>query len=194
MRFIIKIELQKIVDPVIWRTIAVPVDLSFHDLHLMIQGAMGWKNQHLYSFGESQKAAYFRVVSPYAEEFGMDAIQISAHNVLWSYLNQYVDESELPKTMHYEYDFGDCWEHTLEVLDFDQSRKTAVELLDGESACPPENCGGPPGYERMKKYLLGQLSREEYYDWFTATNAEGFDPTHFDLKKQQSRIKRWRML
>ena len=192
MRYIIKVTLKEIQDPVVWRTLAIPMELTFHELNLIIQAAMGWENQHLYSFGEGERSRFFKVVPPWAEEFGMDGMKISAKNVLWDYMNQFVMDDEEKERMYYEYDYGDGWMHEIEVLDLDRSNKTAVELLDGVGACPPENCGGPSGYARTKDYLAGKISKEEYYDWFTAANAEGFDPDTFDLAKMQRRTKRWR--
>lgn len=82
MRLILDIKLRGIEDPIIWRKMAVPTILTFHELHLMIQAAMGWEHQHLYSFTEHPESRYFMIVSPYAEEFGADATKISASNIL----------------------------------------------------------------------------------------------------------------
>jgi hypothetical protein len=192
MRILIKCTLTEIHDPVVWRKLAIPLEITFHELHLILQGAMGWENQHLYSFGESKASRFFRVVSPYAEEFGMDGSRISVSNVLWEYMNQFSLGDEPKEKMYYEYDFGDSWGHEIDVLDQDRSNKTAAELLDGAGACPPENCGGVSGYARTKEYLAGKISKEEYYDWFSAADAEGFDPHAFDLAKMQRRVKRWK--
>jgi hypothetical protein len=48
----------------------------------------------------------------------------------------------------YKYDFGDSWEHEVlveEVLPPDPDFKHPV-CLGGANACPPEDCGGIPGY------------------------------------------------
>jgi hypothetical protein len=44
-----KIEL-KDVKPKIWRRIQVPESYSFWDLHVAIQDAMGWFDEHLHAF------------------------------------------------------------------------------------------------------------------------------------------------
>lgn len=36
--------------PEIFRTLQVPVDITFHDLHNLIQQAFAWQNEHLYEF------------------------------------------------------------------------------------------------------------------------------------------------
>jgi hypothetical protein len=90
----------------------------------------------------------------------------------------------LPKTgerfaFTYEYDFGDSWEH---VVLFEGS--PAVDLntkypvcLEGERACPPEDCGGVGGYgdfleairnskhkehESMLRWIGGRFDSEEF--------------------------------
>lgn len=47
--FQLKITLREI-KPVIWRRIQVPATYSFWDLHVAIQGAMGWTDSHLHEF------------------------------------------------------------------------------------------------------------------------------------------------
>lgn len=195
MRFILDIKLRGIEDPVIWRKMAVPTVLTFHELHLMIQAAMGWEHQHLYSFTEHPESRYFMIVSPYAEEFGADATKISASNILWSYLNQYpFDEEAERDKLYYEYDYGDSWVHEIDVLDLDRSNSKSAELLDGAGACPPENCGGTPGFQLLKDHLSGKISPEEYFDNFFAANPKGYDIHKVDLKRLGNRVKRWRML
>ena len=36
--------------PKIWRQFQIPDNFTFHDLHLVVQGVMGWDNSHLYQF------------------------------------------------------------------------------------------------------------------------------------------------
>ena len=36
--------------PLIWRRILIPSDVSFFDLHVAIQDAMGWFDSHLHQF------------------------------------------------------------------------------------------------------------------------------------------------
>ena len=194
MRLVIDIRLCDIKDPIIWRKVAIPLELTFHSLHLIFQAAMGWGNQHLYSFKEAKESRHFNVVSPHAEEFGIDGTRASASNVLWSYLNQFPSEGEAKEKFYYEYDYGDYWHHEVTVEELDRSNRTSAELLDGAGACPPENCGGVPGFARMKEYLAGQMDAEEYYDWFTAVDAETFDVHAFDMRMMKLKVKGWKLL
>ncbi len=196
MRFILDIKLLDIIEPEVYRKLAVPVELSFHHLHLMIQAAMGWEHQHLYSFQESLVVRnYFKVVSPYVEEFGINGMKAPAKNILLEYLNQFhLDEKPIRNKLYYEYDFGDHWMHEIDVVDLDNSNQTSAELLEAGANCPPENCGGVPGFLRLKDYLAGRITKQEYYDWFSAVNAEGFDSHTFDRLRLDNRVKNWRMM
>jgi hypothetical protein len=81
----------------------------------------------------------------------------------------------------YEYDFGDGWEHELKIEKVISAEPTTYYpcCTGGKRACPPENCGGPLGYER----LLGALrdpKHEEYEAMIEWVGGE-FDPEEFEL-------------
>ena len=56
-------------------------------------------------------------------------------------------------TIDYTYDFGDSWEHQLVVSDVRQGEPGGAYLrfIAGERDCPPEDCGGIPGFYEMLK-------------------------------------------
>ncbi len=179
----------------VWRRVAIPFDLSFHDLHLIIQAAMGWEHQHLYAFSEHLESRYFTVVSPYAEEFGANARMVPADNILWQYLNQFhIEEDEERDKMYYQYDYGDDWMHEIDVEGYEDSNSPFPELLNAEGACPPENCGGPPGFQMFKDYIRSDMSKEEYFNLIIAVNPEGYDAHHVDMADLKRRVKNWRSL
>src|SRR3546814_16075347 len=57
--------------------------------------------------------------------------------------------------MMYEYDFGDFWEHEIRVEAREQpsADKPWPVCTDGARAGPPEDIGGPGGYERLLERL-----------------------------------------
>ncbi len=60
----------------------------------------------------------------------------------------------------YEYDMGDFWQHDIRleaVLPHDPG-KTYPLCVAGSGDCPPEDCGGPEGYQNLL---------EERYSWRT---------------------------
>ncbi len=195
MRLKIRIELMEVDNPKVWREMWIPMDITFDRFHQILQTCMGWKNFHLYSFQESLESRYFHIMSPPFDELpGIDGTNISINAILWGYFDAYQMTTEMDKMvnvdkLYYIYDFGDHWEHEIAVIDFDTTSIPYAEITDGGGACPPEDCGGVHGYERMKKYLEGKINKKEYYDWFTAIDAEGFDIYHFDKGKHNRMLK-----
>jgi hypothetical protein len=47
----------------------------------------------------------------------------------------------------YLYDFGDDWEHLINLSAVVETDVALPRLLKAQQACPPEDCGGPPGAE-----------------------------------------------
>ena len=91
------------------------------------------------------------------------------------------------RELGYEYDFGDWWEHRIEltaVSDGDE-HSGAATCLDGSGACPPEDCGGAAQYRLLldiwedpaagwsREYLAwaDSIPREPEFDAITATNV-----------------------
>jgi hypothetical protein len=81
--------------------------------------------------------------------------------------------------MMYTYDFGDNWEHDilLEKLLHAEPKTTYPICTDGQLACPPEDCGGIPGYYDLLDALAdsGHPRHKELRDWIgDEFNAEPF--------------------
>lgn len=62
--------------------------------------------------------------------------------------------------------------------------------LAGKRACPPEDCGGIPGYEHLLEVLREpqHAEYEEMREWL----PEGFDPEAFDLAEVNDALRRVR--
>lgn len=79
----------------------------------------------------------------------------------------------------YEYDFGDGWEHAvvLERVSPGKPKATYPRCVDGARACPPEDSGGPPGYEALLRVLADPRDPEhhEMLEWL----GGDFDPEEF---------------
>ncbi|MFA4887306.1 MAG: plasmid pRiA4b ORF-3 family protein [Candidatus Nanoarchaeia archaeon] len=85
------------------------------------------------------------------------------------------------ESFNYEYDFGDCWQHTLIVEKIAPADESIVyaKCVDGDRACPPEDCGGVVGYEeilKIKKEKNHPLYKKRIVGWL----GEEFDPEQFD--------------
>jgi len=90
----------------------------------------------------------------------------------------------------YEYDFGDCWEHEI-IVEKVMEPEAGIKYprcLAGERACPPEDCGGPGGYEELLEVL--DDPRHEDYEDYRGWAGEDFDPERFDLEKVNRALRR----
>lgn len=160
------------VEPGIWRRLMVPSDITMSDFHKVIQTTMGWTNSHLHEFRKGTD-----IFEPpndeedlWDESIGTDYTGISL-SMLLNKVNDF---------MYYEYDFGDGWLHkiTLEKIS-EGTGKEKPKCLDGAMACPPEDIGGPWGYDEFKKALKNPLHPQhaDYMEWYDGK----FDDKYFDI-------------
>jgi hypothetical protein len=153
----IKITL-KHTDPAIWRRVVVPANISLLDLHDVIQTAMGWSDDHLHQFIIRKEIYGDSSHSEVIEEQDFELIDF---------------EFKVGSKFEYEYDFGDNWQHSIEIekkLSAEEYEASAV-FLEGKGACPPEDCGGIPGFYMLLDAIDGcEDAREDCPDW-----EDGFD-------------------
>jgi hypothetical protein len=97
-------------------------------------------------------------------------------------------------TLHYNYDFGDGWDHeiTLEAIVPAGSEATCPRVLEGARSCPPEDCGGPPGYADLLRILKHPKNKQYAHvrEWAGA----GFNPEAFSREDINLRLRRNRSL
>jgi len=161
----------KDIKPKIWRRFLISDSWTFDKLHRIIQEIMGWENYHLYEF----RFGNIRIILPdegYLEENELDPKKVK----VYEYLNKEKQKCE------YVYDFGDSWEHEIiiEKIMPDQIGDKYPKCIDGERACPPEDCGGVGGYERILEVLKtgedpGGEDVQELKEWLGKWNPEEFD-------------------
>ncbi|BAC90900.1 plasmid pRiA4b ORF-3 family protein [Gloeobacter violaceus] len=144
-------------EPPVWRRLQVPSALTLGGLHTVLQVVMGWHNSHLHAF----RIGTTLYMDP---AFGNDP---PAENECIVSLHAVVTGDAF--SMIYEYDFGDSWQHEL-VLEARLSAQAKVHYprcTAGRGACPPEDCGGPPGYEQLLETLsdLEDPDHQELRSW-----------------------------
>jgi len=85
------------------------------------------------------------------------------------------------RSAEYVYDFGDNWEHKIQLEKILPGEKGATYpiCIKGMRACPPKDCGGLWGYSDILEALEDPDNEEteELLDWV----GEDFDPKHFDI-------------
>lgn len=170
----------KHIHPPIWRRFQVTSDVTFYRLHLVLQAVMGWENCHLYQF----------VIQGIRSGDPDPEYELSDVNAKRVRLQQVLTRSKMK--FLYEYDFGDSWQHEVvleKVLPPAESVRYPV-CLAGARACPPEDCGGVAGYERLLENLRNP--EHERYEEITEWLGGEFDPEAFDLERVNRELKRLR--
>ena len=155
------------VEPAVTRTVVVPSDLPLDGLHEVIQTAMGWEDYHLHAF----RAGPRTLGRPEHLDDVEDERDVTIAEVL----------PTRRARLHYTYDFGDDWEHTVRL---DATLPPApdgplFECVDGSGACPPEDCGGPWGYADLLA-ALGDPGHPDHADLLEWAGGP-IDPSAFDL-------------
>jgi len=179
--FQLKITLEDI-EPAIWRRIETH-DCSLTDLHEVIQSCMGWEDEHMHAFeiGDAQYTDVSRGVDP--EEF-RDSRSVQLSDLVAREQCYFI----------YEYDFGDSWRHGIEIENALPAEKNVryPRCVDGQRACPPEDCGGSCGYYELLDAIANP--DEEEYDERLEWLDDDFDPEKFsidEVNKELLRLRRW---
>ncbi|MBM2816293.1 MAG: Plasmid pRiA4b ORF-3-like protein [Ignavibacteria bacterium] len=166
--------------PKIWRSILVMPDITFRQLHLYIQVAMGWKNYHMWGF-ESKKFDITPKIDndPFDDLFGSGVSDKQLLDPDIELISKVFNSKG--DNITYTYDYGDDWEHEIELdkfIDIDDSIVYPV-CTDGENACPPEDSGGIWGYYGLLEAVKDKShpNHKEYSSYL----KKGFDPNYFNL-------------
>lgn len=122
------------VRPSVTRSLEVPAACTLAELHELLQAGFGWTDSHLHQFVVGEKRYGMLGVDAPEDELDETVVPLSS----------------LPDHFGYIYDFGDGWEHEIEVLGSGNGRPGCVA---GDGACPPEDCGGPGGYAEFREAL-----------------------------------------
>lgn len=169
-------------EPLIWRRIQVLGKVSLYKLNRIIQVSMGWTNSHLNMF--SINGVNYEVKYSDIEE-NPEALDEKLFK-LW----QVVQEEHAVFT--FLYDFGDYWEHSVlveKILPKEPDIKYPI-CIDGQRACPPEDCGGLSGFAEF----LEAVSNPCHADHQAMIRWVGYqyDPKEFNLDLVNKRLARIR--
>ncbi len=149
----LKIELKDI-KPIVWRRVLVLGKYNLKKLHDIIQLTMGWTDSHLHEFLIENR----RYINPDYDEDDFN----EGEPALNEKKTKICDILSFSDTFQYSYDFGDGWEHFItveEIVDMDEVNSYPL-CIGGENACPPEDCGGVSGYERLKEEIKDENDEE----------------------------------
>jgi hypothetical protein len=166
------------VEPAVWRRLVVPADITLGKLHFVLNESMGWTCSHLHLFALRDRS------------FGDPRLDVDRElgfeDERTIRLESLVDEGQ---SLRYEYDLGDSWEHDVLIekrLEGD-SRLSYPLCISGARACPPEDCGGVPGYARLVAALADpdNTDHDELLTWV----GGHFDPEGFDVNRTNQALR-----
>lgn len=163
------------ITPPIWRTFLVEANQSLGFLHEILQALFLWEHAHLHQF-TSGKRCFQDLSGDAAEELFGENLEDTFDIKIGELLRKQND------VISYEYDFGDGW-----VIELRLEATTPLDEIPypglpvcvaGGRAAPPEDCGGPPGYDELVMAVQNPLSVEgqDRLDWLGSPwDPEGFD-------------------
>ncbi len=161
----LKVTLLDILPP-IWRRAQLWEDTGLGQLHQVLQVVIGWEDCHLHEFVIGDR----RYGPPDDELETIDERPVRLNQVVGGVGTEF----------EYHYDFGDDWRHSLvlESILIPDSGAHYPRCTAGERSGPPEDCGGPYGYEEYLEALANPRHErhEELLEW-----RGPFDPEAFSL-------------
>lgn len=164
------------IKPAIWRRLEVPADLTLHGLHNCLQATFGWTDTHLHEF----EIAGVSLAPPDPDSF--EEHLDSRKQPLWE-LEGKVDG------FTYTYDFGDGWEHKIEIEAWANAEEGVKypRCTAGARHCPPEDCGGSGGYADLLEALADPAHEE--HETMKEWVGSYFSPEQFSLSRANGVIR-----
>jgi len=172
--------------PPIWRRVLIPNTYTLHQLHLVIQSAFWWYNCHMYGFNlpGKERVQAVDLQSGVWEKDWLQDYQVDSNKYLVTDIL-----TEPKKRLHYEYDFGDGWTHTIELEKILDELIEKPKLIKANNYAPVEDCGGILGWNDEIKFLKNYPNKpstddKEHLEWLLELipdldeeNPKSFDPS-----------------
>jgi Plasmid pRiA4b ORF-3-like protein len=148
--------------------------MTLKAVHSVIQAVMGWLDCHLWEFTANERK-YSMLIRD--DPDWNERIKNAATTKLSALQTTGIAE------IGYVYDMGDNWQHRIIVEKLKAAEPGVLypQLLGGERRCPPEDCGGFPGYYEFLDNIGSKQSkkRKAALDWYGGP----YDPD--DISEQQ---------
>jgi len=161
-----------------WQRVLVPSSIRLSTLHVVLLQSMGWDGGRLHEF-EFADARYGIRDLDWPDDLLIDESRVTLNKALGGGV-----------VFTWIYDFGDHWTHKIKVARVDVL-PAALKLqspmcMAGARACPPEDVGGPPGYEAFPQ-AIADPNHPEHGD-MTEWIGDSFDPAALNLRAVQGRL------
>lgn len=151
------------VEPMVMRRVVVPWRIRLSRLHEVLQAAMGWTNTHLYEF--QIRDVGFGLPDQEWGDGPIDARKVSLLSAI---------QDTGAKSFKYHYDFGDGWTHSIKIeRTFPIVALADPMLIEATGRCPPEDVGGPWGYQEFREALADPSHERhaELAEWWGAKDS-----------------------
>ena len=174
------------IKPPVWRRIVVDGDITLRLLHHILQAAFGWTDSHLHEF-VIDDSSYQMMDNENVPDFMVEMGDTPVFDDRKAKLQRLLRPGQ---TFTYLYDFGDSWRHIVKVeaIEVRPEPLYSATILDGKRAGPPEDVGGPGGYEAFLDTIgrHGSDERREYLEWVGGE----FDSEVFDRRNANNTLTR----
>lgn len=171
---VLKIQMKGVTKPPMWREVEVGADITFENLHYIIQCVVGLENCHLWQFNKHAYDDSILIGNKSKDEYDMGLHHVTdnaSKTPLAAYLLEKGD------TLEYFYDFGDDWIFTITVKSL-LDKKTDHPICTGYKSDlnAMEDIGGPWVYEDMRKIYKNwdKATKKQRQEW---TESMGFEDT-----------------
>ena len=161
-----------------WREIIIPATCTFLDLHIAIQRIFNWYDEHLFNFTTTARGQKLHIEEACFLDPSLDVYEPATYAVVEANHIQLGDVFPRTRTARYAYDYGDGWEHKVKVVKtIANSKLVAPQLVDGAGDAPPEDVGGPGGFEEFLQVVANPKhpDHEDMLAWADAQMAYPFD-------------------
>lgn len=187
--YLLHARIMGIYDPVIWRQLSVPPDITVDQLHLLMVAAFGWSmtHTHMWSIRRIQEIdpeeregpmrsdlnpeGYYLPQMLVAEQVDHPRPDLPPGEVFvpgdhglpptqtLAELDAIYDISGNKHVLYYEYDMGDGWEHMITV---EKRIKPTPVVTGGSGHSVAEDAGGIVGWDFLKEaYRTKNTQRDE---------------------------------
>jgi Plasmid pRiA4b ORF-3-like protein. len=186
-------------EPLVWRRIAIPSEITFQRLHEVIQCVMLWQDYHMFEFvmpddkcrfvGDQETVDEFNAGYENGEAKPQWQYKLAGKVKIDSLLNKYGQ-------FDYTYDFGDSWYLKIEREAISENyAKPYAACIDGENPAPPEDVGGWDGYQQFLKAFRDPENEqhEEMVEWCEGWKDK-FDKRAINAALRKIILKRYRFL
>ncbi len=170
--------------PPIWRRLIVPAGITFSQLSMILNEAMGWSGNHRFVFEFYHLE--LRIIEG-AEEYGGGYGPYVYTEASTAFVREYLEGNGW---FTYVYDLGFYWKHrvTVEKVIEDYVYEYP-QVIKYKGNCPVEDCGGIYGYYKCLD-IISDKNNPEYEDKLEWMKLQGY-PNEYDMDDVNDEFKEY---